>query len=222
VPRQYRLGRRGEAMAETRSRILAATLRLYREVGISATTVPVVARAADVSPATVRNHFPTPGDLAQAAADAILDELAMPDASIFEGASGAIERVERLLAEIAAFSERSTGWWEVRVADRDQGNDAWALPEARYNERIERLIREAVRPLDADATVVAVIGVMLVEVYYAGRNTGLSSDGATDLIRSLLLPWLEARLAAAGANPPSVQPSGRGRGSDRARRGTRR
>ena len=147
MPRRYTLGKRGDAMTDTRERIVAATLRIYREQGIAAATIPAIARAADVAPATVRNHFSAPGDLAEAAAAAILEEMRMPDATIFDGAHGTIERVERLLVEVAAFFERSTGWWEVREADRVAGN-AWAVPEAAYEQRIAALIRAAVEPLE--------------------------------------------------------------------------
>ena len=122
MPRTYRLGKRAETQAETRDRIVAATLRLYLEVGVVGATVPAVARAADVAPATVRNHFPDPRDLASAAAEAILADSGMPDASIFDGVNGLAERIERLLVEVSAFFERSTGWWEVREADRSAGN----------------------------------------------------------------------------------------------------
>ena len=193
MPRRYTLGKREELQADTRRRIIAATLRLYREVGIGGATVPVVARAADVSPATVRNHFPASTDLAEAAADAILSELEMPDETIFAGAGGPIERLERLLVEVAAFFERSTGWWQVREADRVRG-DAWATPEARYDERIRELIRAAVDPLGDDQAVVAVIAAVLVHVYFAARSEGLSSAAAVDEVRSLLVPWLESRL----------------------------
>ena len=192
MPRQYRLGKRQESQAETRRRIVSATLRLYREVGIAATTVPAVARAADVAPATVRNHFPSPNDLAEAAADAILADLEMPDESIFSDVSGPLPRLERLLVEVAAFFERSTGWWEVRQADRT-GGDAWAMPEARYDERIADLIRAAVAPLDTDPAVVPVIAAVLVHVYFSARAAGLSSEAAVDVERALLLPWLAAR-----------------------------
>jgi AcrR family transcriptional regulator len=194
VPRRYTLGKRGASQAETRRRIVEAALRLYREVGVDGATVPAVARAADVAPATVRNHFPGPTDLAEAAAEAILTELGMPDAAIFAGASGPIERIERLLVEIAAFSERSTDWWAVRVADRSAG-DAWAVPEARYDAHIAALIRAAVDPLGDDPAVVAVVGAVLVHVYFASRSAGLTSAAAVDVERSLLVPWLEARLA---------------------------
>ena len=193
MPRRYTLGKREESQADTRRRIIDATLRLYREVGIGGATVPVVARAADVAPATVRNHFPGPTDLAEAAADAILAELAMPDEAIFAGAAGPIERLELLLVEVAAFFERSTGWWQVREADRVRG-DAWAAPEARYDERIRALIRTAIEPLGDDPVVVPVIAAILVNVYFAARVAGLSSAAAVDVERSLLVPWLEARL----------------------------
>jgi AcrR family transcriptional regulator len=196
VPRRYTLGKRGEAKDETRRRIVEATLRLYREVGIGGATVPRIARAADVAPATVRNHFPEPNALAEAAADAILEGLGMPDESIFAGITGTLERVERLLVEVAAFFERSTGWWEVRVADRTQGN-SWGVPEARYDERIAGLIRAAVAPLDGDPIVVGVIGTVLVQVYFTVRSAGGSSEAALDVERRLLVPWLESRLAAA-------------------------
>jgi AcrR family transcriptional regulator len=193
VPRRYTLGKREESQADTRRRIIAATLSLYREVGIGGATVPVVARAADVAPATVRNHFPAPTDLAEAAADAILSELGMPDETILAGAGGPIERLERLLVEVAAFFERATGWWQVREADRVRG-DAWATPEARYDERIRDLIRTAVEPLGDDPAVVAIIAAVIVNVYFAARAAGLSSADAIDVERSLLVPWLGARL----------------------------
>ena len=195
MPRRYTLGKRGEAKEGTRRRIIEATLQLYREVGLSGATIPRIARAADVAPATVRNHFPGPTALAEAAADAILEQLAMPDESIFEGAAGPLERVERLLVEVAAFFERATGWWEVRVADQAAG-DTWGTPEARYEERIAALIGAAVAPLDDDPLVLAVVGTTLVQVYFAIRSAGGSSEAALDVERQLLVPWLQTRLAA--------------------------
>jgi len=198
VPRRYSMDKRDAAKADTRTRIVAATIRLYREQGIAAATVPAIARAADVSPATVRNHFPGSMDLAEAAADAILAETRMPDASIFAGADGPLERVEQLLVEVAACYERSAGWWEVREADRVAGN-SWAIPEAAYEERFASLIRAAVAPLDADPDVPAVVGSVLLNVYFGQRAAGRTSAEAVEVERELLLPWLERRLEASRA-----------------------
>ncbi len=195
MPRSYTLGKRAETQAETRARIVAATVRLYRDVGVDAATVPAVARAADVAPATVRNHFPGPTDLANAAAAAILSEVGMPDASILAGARDLPERVDRLLTEMAAFFERATGWWEVRVADERAGN-TWELAEAAYDSLVADLIREAVDPLGDDPAVVATVAAVLVQVYFGARTSGRSPAEAVEFERELLVPWLERRLAS--------------------------
>ncbi len=171
MPRRYSLGKRGEAKAETRARIVAATLELYRKQGMAGATVPAVARAADVAPATVRNHFPTPTDLAEAAADAILASLEMPDESIFDGAPGPGERVRRLVTELAAFYERGTEWWEVQQRNRALAQ-AWAGPEERYEARVAALVRAAVAPRDDDAVVLAVVGAAVEPLYFRLRASG--------------------------------------------------
>jgi len=58
MPRSYNLGRRAGPKAETRDRIVAAAMAIYRDHGMAAASNLAVARAADVAPATVRNHFP--------------------------------------------------------------------------------------------------------------------------------------------------------------------
>jgi AcrR family transcriptional regulator len=193
LPRRYSLVKRGEAKAETRARIVAAAISLLREQGMAGATVPAVARAADVAPATVRNHFPGPTDLAEAAAEAVLTSLEMPDASIFDGVANPAERVRRLAAELAAFYERGTGWWEIQQRDRDLSR-AWAGPEARYEERLAELVRAAVAPHDRDATVVAVVGSAVQSLYFALRASGSSADEAVAVELSMVLPWLEERL----------------------------
>ena len=194
MPRRYTLGKRGEAMADTRDRILRSALALYREVGVAGTTVPLIARAADVAPATVRNHFPTPADLASATADALLTELRMPDSSIFAGATALAERMDRLLDEVVDFFERGNDWWQIREADRAAG-DQWSAPEARYYEAMGRLIADAIAPID-DPAIIGIVGSVLVQAYFPARSAGRSAEEARELVRSLLVPWLE-RLATA-------------------------
>jgi AcrR family transcriptional regulator len=193
VPRRYSLARRGEAKAETRARIVAAALALYREGGMAGASVSAVARAADVAPATVRNHFPGPTDLAEAAADAILVGLEMPGETIFEGASGLIERVRRLATDLAAFYERGTEWWEIQQRNRALAQ-AWSGPEARYEERVASLVRAAVAPHEDDAAAIAVVGAAIEPLYFRLRASGSSSGEAVAVILSIVLPWLDERL----------------------------
>jgi AcrR family transcriptional regulator len=58
MKRTYKQTRRAEAAAETRQRIVEATVALHREVGPRATTVSEIARRAGVDRLTVYNHFP--------------------------------------------------------------------------------------------------------------------------------------------------------------------
>src|ERR1044072_3032493 len=113
MPRSYNLGRRAAPKADTRARIVAAALRIYRDRGLAAASNLAVARAADVAPGTVRNHFPDEQDLADAVFEAMLVELRVPTRTTLDGADGLRDRLERLARELAAFYERSEPWWRA-------------------------------------------------------------------------------------------------------------
>ena len=66
MPRRYTLGKRAGPKADTRARILAAAVEIYRDRGMAAASNLAIAHAADVSPATVRNHFPDSAGLVAA------------------------------------------------------------------------------------------------------------------------------------------------------------
>src|SRR3954467_11162965 len=63
MPRPYEQKARAEAAAETRRRIVEATVALHEEVGPARTTVAEIARRAGVQRLTVYNHFPQDADL---------------------------------------------------------------------------------------------------------------------------------------------------------------
>jgi AcrR family transcriptional regulator len=207
VPRRYSLGKRADERAATRARIVGAALAIFRDQGSRAATTPVIARAADVSAGTVRNHFPDRADLDRAVADLVLEEIRLPGAEIFAGLDTIIERVERLAHELADFSVRSEMWWYVRQADPDLAV-AWAGHEQRYEEHLGRLVDIAVRRDDTDATDRAVAAVVRTVVgspmYYALRGAGLSSDEAVDVEMAVLLPWLRTQEPRRALSPPTT------------------
>ncbi|TFL16851.1 TetR/AcrR family transcriptional regulator [Jannaschia formosa] len=63
MKRAYTQTRRAAAAAETRRRIVEATVALHREVGPRATTVTGIAERAGVDRVTVYKHFPEEADL---------------------------------------------------------------------------------------------------------------------------------------------------------------
>src|SRR5579884_738642 len=77
--RRYELKERARRQAETRRRIVEATVSLHEEQGPAATTIAEIARRAGVSRLTVYNHFPTDADLFAACQQQFLAENPVPD-----------------------------------------------------------------------------------------------------------------------------------------------
>ena len=193
MPRPYRLGRRAAPKAEVRERIIAAALSIYAERGLAGASNLSIAKAADVAPATVRNHFPEPGDLAQAVFAAMLAELRIPTSEIFEGLITLGDRVGRLARELAAFYERSEPWWRAYEREPELIN-AWSGGVDQYYADVDRLMRAALGELSSDERSVAVVASVIgPPTFFALRGRGLSSDEAVAMCVELALPWLEHR-----------------------------
>lgn len=201
MPRAYRLGRRAKPKAETRERILAAALASYRDHGLAGSSNLAIARAADVAPATVRNHFPDPGDLARAVFEALLVELRIPTAAIFDGLDGLGDRIERLAGELAAFYERSEPWW--RAYEREpELISAWGGGVDRYYADVDRLMRAALGELASDERSVSVVAAVIgPPTFFALRARGLASSDAAALSVELVVPWLERRRSELAGSP---------------------
>ena len=207
MPRQYSLGKRAGPKADTRGRIVAAALEIYRDRGMAAASTRAIARAADVAPATVRNHFPN--GLAGAVFDAVLAELRPPGPEILDGIDDLAGRLRRLAFELAAFYERGQPWW--RAYEREpELIEAWSGGLDGYYADIEALMRAALGPLGNDEMSIAVVAAVIgPPAFFAFRARGLSSEKAADLCVELALPWLEARPPEAGGNPAITRPEER-------------
>jgi AcrR family transcriptional regulator len=193
MPRPYQLGLRAAAKAGTRERILTAALHLLRERGLAGASTVAIARAADVAPATVRNHFPDRTELARATFQALLSELRVPTPAIFDGLATRSDRLARLAHELAALYERSEPWW--RAYEREPALvSAWAGGVDRYYADVDRLMRAALGALaDDDAAMAVVAAVIGPPTFFALRNRGMTSAEAVQLTLDLIVPWLEAR-----------------------------
>jgi AcrR family transcriptional regulator len=193
MPRPYRLGQRAAPKAETRDRIVRAALAVYRDRGLAGASNLEIARAADVAPATVRNHFPEPGDLARAVFEALLVELDVPTVAIFDGVEGLPDRIGCLARELADFYVRSEPWW--RAYEREpELISAWSGGVDQYYADIDRLMRAALGDLATDDWSVAVVASVIgPPTFFALRGRGLSTDEAVRLSVELAVPWLERR-----------------------------
>lgn len=193
MPRPYALGKREQPKADTRARIVAAAVRLYLEQGLAGASTLAIARAADVAPGTVRNHFPDRDELSAAVLDQVLIELKPPSPEIFDGLTSVADRVRRLATELAAFYERSEPWWRAYQREPDLIS-AWTSGVDRYYRDTDALMRAALGPLGTDETAAAVVAAVIgPPTFFALRGRGLSSTEAVDVTLGLTLPWLEQR-----------------------------
>jgi AcrR family transcriptional regulator len=99
-PRKYQKKRRAEQQAETRQRIVEATVALHREVGPARTTISAIAERAGVERLTVYRHFPDERSMFEACTSHYATLVPGPDPS---GWAGKEEPAERLRAALLAF-----------------------------------------------------------------------------------------------------------------------
>jgi AcrR family transcriptional regulator len=180
-------------MSETRAAIVRAALELIRTGGLGAANVPAIARAADVAPATVRNHFPDQPAMLVEVGDLILQDLALPDGAIFDGLDTIADRVARLAHELVAFYGRGQEWWFVFSADAAM-SPAFERTRTVYEARFDQLVRESLGSQAAEPTTVAMVAsVVGPPLHYALISRGLAADEVVEASLAMLLPWLEDR-----------------------------
>lgn len=182
--RAYHLGKRADAAARTRQRIVEATLELHDEQGISATTFRDIAGRAAVAPSTVLQHFPLMAGLIRACGELSGQLAPMPDAAVLVGVPTGIERLRR--AATALFE-----WWELLHPGLDhlRGDrhripevDAWFRDVARQH---RALARSALSTRDA-TRVDLFVALTTPDAWITLRGAGLGPAAAADRVARLI------------------------------------
>jgi AcrR family transcriptional regulator len=138
------------AVAETRNRIVEATVQLHDEKGVSATTMQDIAARAGVALGTVYRHFATVDQLIPACGARILEQNPPPTAAVFEGITSPVERYEALLRALYGFYSRGEHRFEVGLMEsRNFEVMAQFMGEAIAN--IQRLVALALDGTSDDA-----------------------------------------------------------------------
>lgn len=189
--RTYRQGRRGEAAAETRLRIVLATQALHAERGIAATSMKDIAARAGVSVGTVYHHFPSYDDAIAACGQHTRETLPPPDPAIFEGIEGLATRVHRLAGAVFGFLDRLPALERVRC-------DQHLFPMLRQFVEMEAaqrlaLVRAALAPAaPGEAAIHLAAAVLDVAVLRALQRSGLETEAAAVEVARLILNHLAA------------------------------
>ncbi len=105
--REYRLKKRADQMAETRTRITEAAVELHGTIGPARTTVSAVAEKAGVQRHTVYRHFPTEADLFRACSTHYFTAHPWPDLEPWRAIDDPERRLAQALDELYAYYERT-------------------------------------------------------------------------------------------------------------------
>ena len=105
MKRTYTLKRRAEQQADTRQRIVEATVDLHGSVGPGLTTISMIAERAGVQRHTVYAHFPDERSLYMACSGLAQERDPPPDAEAWRGIE---DRHERLRVGLSALY----GWYQ--------------------------------------------------------------------------------------------------------------
>jgi AcrR family transcriptional regulator len=103
MPRKYELNKRALTQAETRQRILAATIALHSSLGPARTTISAIAARAGVQRLTVYHHFADERSLFQGCRDLWIAQNPAPDVSRWAALDDPAERMLVALCEIYAY-----------------------------------------------------------------------------------------------------------------------
>lgn len=134
--RAYRMGARADQVAQTRQRIVAATVALHASVGPAHTTVSAIAQRAGVTRVTVYQHFPDDDALFAACTAHWAAQQQMPDLGAWLTVSDPATRLQVALTDLYRFF--ADGEPLLTCASRDRE----ALPEF---VRLRNQERDAVR-----------------------------------------------------------------------------
>ena len=116
--RKYELKARAEKQAQTRRRIVEATLGLHQEVGPARTTVAEIARRAGVQRLTVYNNFPNETELFDACGQHAMEINPPPDPSAALAIDDPVERLRAVLGPLYRWYRKNAQATENLQRDR--------------------------------------------------------------------------------------------------------
>ena len=184
------MSKRAAAAAQTRKRIVDATLELHGEQGIGATSWDDIAARAGVGVGTVYRHFPSLDELIPACGELALQAIAPPDpanvSALFEHATTPAERIHRLVREVFAIYER--GAQPLRAIRRESDvHPRVAQDRAAFEASLRALVATALEPLDITQQDRAITRALVdLNTWEALRDQGLTSTRSVETISDML------------------------------------
>lgn len=187
VTRTYQKKKRAEREAETRQRIVEATVGLHTSVGPARTTISAIAEKAGVQRHTVYSHFPEEETLFAACTSHWASLHPFPRAELWEAAADPLQRLALALRHVWA-------WYADVESDLELFfRDAELVPAVRadtiaYAERLSAVADRLAADLEGSSFARAAVGHALAFETWRSlvRREGLATDAAVDAMLTLV------------------------------------
>ena len=187
MTRAYQKKKRAEREAETRRRIVEATMALHTSVGPARTTISAIADKAGVQRHTVYSHFPEEDTLFAACTSHWAELHPFPPAEPWEAVADPLERLAVALRGVWAWYAEVEPDLELFLRDAEFV-PAVRADVARYAERLTAVADRLAADLGGSSTVRAVVGHALAFETWRSlvRREGLATDDALDAMLALV------------------------------------
>jgi AcrR family transcriptional regulator len=196
-PRNYNMVKRAAALADTRARIVAATVEAHRELGIQATSWDEIARRAGVGVGTVYRHFRSLDELLPACGQIVQQAMALPTADqiarAFDEARSARVRVQRLVHLVFDLYERAAPFIDNIRRERRQ------IPQLEpwhhmIESTLDALLTRALSPLRPSRNQRETARALLdLDTWHAFKRRDLSDAEAAETVARLIYLTLRSK-----------------------------
>jgi AcrR family transcriptional regulator len=189
--------KRAAALADTRARIVAATVEAHRELGIQATSWDEIARRAGVGVGTVYRHFRSLDELLPACGQTVQQTMALPTpeqiAHAFDDARSSRARVRRLVGLVFDVYQRAGPFIDNIRRERRQ------IPQLEpwhhmVESTLDALLAEALSPLHPSRNQTETARALLdLDTWHAFERRGLSDAEAAETVARLINSTLRSK-----------------------------
>jgi AcrR family transcriptional regulator len=178
MARPYTLGKRAQAQAETRQRIVDAAVELHGEIGPASTSMSAVAERAGVQRNTLYAHFPDERSLLLACSAASLERDPLPDAREWRAIKDRKARLATGLAAIYAWYGRNEQLAGCVLRDAQIHPPVQEIVALRYGPLIDAMQDVLGAGLDAGQRAVLRVALAYSSWRSLVRESGLSINAA--------------------------------------------
>ena len=187
MTRTYTKGKRAEQEAETRQRIVEATLDLHTEVGPAQTTVSMIAERAGVQRHTVYAHFPDERTLLMACSGLHMTREPLPSPETWETINDASVRMKAALTALYAWFARNETVTAAILRDAEHHVLLREVSGLRFGPGLEGIAASVSAGLGEKGKAALTLAMSFHTWRSLVREAGLNQDAAVDLMARTVL-----------------------------------